>query len=44
MNEHENGTMTPAEELVDLLLDFIVVSANLAQKVINVAKSKKGGK
>ena len=43
MKEHENSTMTPAEELVDLLLDLIVVSANLAKKVTKAMKLKEGG-
>ena len=43
MNEHKNSTMTPAEELVDLLLDFIIVSANLAKKVTKAMKLKEGG-
>ena len=43
MKEHENSTMTPAEELVDLLLDFIIVSANLAKKVTKAMKLKEGG-
>lgn len=43
MNAHENSTMTPAEELVDLLLDFIIVSANLAKKVTKAMKLKEGG-
>lgn len=32
--------MTPEEELVDLLLDFIIVSANLAKKVNRTIKQK----
>ena len=43
MNEHEKNTMTPAEELVDLLLDLIVVSVNLAKKVTKAMKLKEGG-
>lgn len=43
MNELEKDTMTPAEELVDLLLDFIIVSANLAKKVSKAIKLKEGG-
>lgn len=43
MKELKKSTMTPAEELVDLLLDLIVVSANLAKKVTKVMKLKEGG-
>ena len=43
MKELEKNTMTPAEELVDLLLDLIVVSANLAKKVTKAMKLKEGG-
>ena len=31
MYESENSVMTPEEELVDILLDFIIVAANLAK-------------
>jgi hypothetical protein len=40
---HESDSivvMTPEEELVDLLLDFIIVSANLAKKVNRTIKQK----
>ena len=46
---HESDSivvMTPEEELVDLLLDFIIVSANLAKKVnrtIKQQQSKEAG-
>lgn len=32
--------ITPEEELVDILLDFIIVSANLAKKVNRTIKEK----
>ena len=40
---HESDSivvMTPEEELIDLLLDFIIVSANLAKKVNRTIKQK----
>ena len=41
MHESNNiVVMTPEEELVDLLLDFIIVSANLAKKVNRTIKQK----
>lgn len=41
MHESENTVvMTPEEELLDLLLDFIIVSANLAKKVNRTIKQK----
>nr|DAZ46975.1 MAG TPA: hypothetical protein [Caudoviricetes sp.] len=41
MHKSDNITvMTPEEELVDLLLDFIIVSANLAKKVNHAIKQK----
>ena len=47
MNELEKSTMTPAEELVDLLLDLlldlIIVSANLAKKVTKAMNLREGG-
>ena len=43
MNELEKSATTPAEELVDLLLDLIVVSANLAKKVTKAIKLREGG-
>ena len=43
MYESENTVMTPEEELVEILLDFIIVSANLAKKVTKAMKLKEGG-
>ena len=43
MYEQENTKMQPEEELVDLLLDFIIVSANLAKKLKRAVKSKERG-
>ena len=40
MHETENNVMTPEEELVDVLLDFIIVSATLAKKVNMTVKQK----
>ena len=40
MYESENTVMTPEEELVEILLDFIIVSANLAKKVNRTIKQK----
>lgn len=40
MYESENKTMTPEEELVDILLDFIIVAANLAKKINYAVKDK----
>ena len=40
MYEFEKTVMTPEEELVDILLDFIIVSANLAKKVNRAIKQK----
>ena len=40
MHETENIVMTPEEELVDVLLDFIIVSATLAKKVNMTVKQK----
>ena len=33
MNEAKNKMPKPEEELIDVLLDFIIVSANLAKKI-----------
>ena len=33
MYESENTVMTPEEELVEILLDFVIVSANLAKSI-----------
>ena len=40
MYENDNKMMTHEEELVDILLDFIIVSANLAKKVNRTIKQK----
>ena len=40
MYESENIAMTPEEELVEVLLDFIIVSANLAKKINRTIKQK----
>ena len=40
MYESENKTMNPDEELVDILLDFIIVSANLAKSINRTIKQK----
>lgn len=41
MHESENtAVMTLEEELVDLFLDFIIVSANLAKSVNRTMKQK----
>lgn len=40
MYESEKTVMTPEEELVNILLDFIIVSANLAKKVNRTIKQK----
>jgi hypothetical protein len=40
MHESENKTMNPEEELVDILLDFIIVAANLAKKINHAMKDK----
>lgn len=40
MHETESIIMTPEEELVDVLLDFIIVSATLAKKVNMTVKQK----
>lgn len=40
MYEPETTVMTPEEELVDVLLDFIIVSANLAKKVNRTMRQK----
>ena len=44
MYEQDNPKMQPEEELVEILLDFIIVSANLAKKVNKTLKLKEGGK
>ena len=40
MYESETNVMTPEEELVDILLDFIIVAANLAKKINHAVKDK----
>ena len=40
MNERNDVTMNPEEELVDVLLDFIIVAASLAKKVSHAMKEK----
>ena len=40
MHESENKTMNPDEELVDILLDFIIVAANLAKSINRSLKQK----
>lgn len=41
MNEARKDVMKPEEELVDVLLDFIIVSANLAKKITRAVREKK---
>lgn len=46
MCESENKAMTTEEELVDILLDFIIAAANLAKKTdqsMQQRQIKKGG-
>lgn len=40
MYESENTVMTPEEELVEVLLDFIIVSAHLAKNINRTLKQK----
>ena len=40
MDEMKNTAMTPEEELIDVLLDFIIVAASLAKKVSQAMKEK----
>lgn len=40
MYESEKTVMTPEEKLVNVLLDFIIVSADLAENVIRTIKQK----
>ena len=47
MHEYEKQTMTDDEELIDVLLDFIIVAANLSKKINRAVKHKQnriGGK
>ena len=40
MYKSENKTVSPEEELVDILLDFIIVAANLAKSINHTLKQK----
>lgn len=40
MYENDNKMMTHEEELVEVLLDFIIVSANLAKSINRTIKQK----
>ena len=40
MYDNDNKMMTHEEELVDILLDFIIVSANLAKSINRTIKQK----
>ena len=40
MYKSEKTVMTPEEELVEVLLDFIIVSANLAKSINRAIKQK----
>lgn len=40
MNEVKRDALKPEEELVDVLLDFIIVSATLAKKVTLAVREK----
>ena len=40
MNEAKRDALKPEEELVDVLLDFIIVSATLAKKVTQAVREK----
>ncbi len=40
MNEAKRDALKPEEELVDVLLDFIIVSATLAKKVTRAVREK----
>lgn len=40
MYEYEDKAMNPEEELVDILLDFIIVAANLAKSINHAMKEK----
>lgn len=40
MNEAKRDALKPEEELVDVLLDFIIVSATLAKKVTLAVREK----
>ena len=40
MNDARKGALKPEEELVEVLLDFIIVSATLAKKVTQAMRVK----
>ena len=40
MNEAKRDALKPEEELVDVLLEFIIVSATLAKKVTQAVREK----
>ncbi len=40
MNETKRDALKPEEKLVDVLLDFIIVSATLAKKVTQAVREK----
>ena len=40
MNEAKRDALKPEEELVDVLLDFIIVAATLAKKVTQAVREK----
>ena len=40
MNEAKRDALKPEEELVDVLLDFIIVSATLIKKVTRAVREK----
>ena len=40
MNETKRAALKPEEKLVDILLDFIIVSATLAKKVTQAVREK----
>lgn len=40
MNEVKRDALKPEEELVDVLFDFIIVSATLAKKVTQAVREK----
>lgn len=40
MSDYKETPMTPEEELVEVLLDFVIVSATLAKKVTEAVREK----
>lgn len=40
MNEEKRDALKPEDELVEVLLDFIIVSATLAKKVTQAVREK----